>query len=256
MKNVLMLSLAVSILLFSSSVWSASTKEEVVALREQVEAMQKDLAEIKEMLKEGARAPAAPSGQPAFKEQTVSIGDSPVMGDENAPVTLIEYSDYQCPFCARHYREVMPVLKEQYIDTGKLRFIMRENPIESIHRHAASAAMAGLCAQDQGKYWEMHDLMFSNQQTLDPESLKGFAKELGLDAAQFDDCLDSKKNFGRVNEDIASGTALGVRGTPGFFLGLTDPADPNKADMKVFIRGAKPASEFQRAIDDLLATAE
>ena len=98
-------------------------------LRAQVEEMQKDLAEIKKLLKEGARAPRA-AGK-VFKEQVISIGSSPVKGSADATVTLIEYSDYQCPFCARHYRAVMPILQEEYIDTGKLKFVMREYPIPS-----------------------------------------------------------------------------------------------------------------------------
>ena len=257
MKMLVLTIAAVSALLLSQATWSASTKEEIVALKEQVAEMQKDVAEIKKLLEQGARAPAAaPAAQPPFKEQTVGIGDSPVKGDPKAPVTLIEYSDYQCPFCARHYRDVLPTLTSEYIDTGKLKFVMRENPIESIHRNAAGASMAGLCAKDQGKYWEMHDKMFDNQNSLDVDSLKKYAAELELDTAAFDECLDSKKYFKQVNADIASGAALGVRGTPGFFLGLTDPEDSSKVNLSVYIKGAQSLDNFRAAIDDLLKSAE
>ena len=127
MKNIVTTLVVTSILFFSLSAWSASTKEEVIELQAQVEAMQKDLAEIKTMLKDIKSAPAARAAAPAFKEQVINIGPSPVKGKANATVTLVEYSDYQCPFCARNYRDVMPTLVKEYVDTGKLKFVMFEN---------------------------------------------------------------------------------------------------------------------------------
>jgi protein-disulfide isomerase len=236
---------------------AASTKEEIKALSEQIEAMQKDLTEIKDMLKAGAGAGAAqPSGVAAFKEQTISVGDSPYKGAKDATVTLIEYSDYQCPYCARNYREVMPALVEEYVDTGKLKFVMRENPIPSLHRNAMSASLAALCAGDQGKYWEMHDIMFDNQKTLDVANLRDFAEKIGTNLEEFNECLDSKKYEKRVAEDIKSGSNMGVSGTPAFVLGLTDPNDPDKAILSVYIRGAQPLASFKQAIDGLLEEAE
>jgi protein-disulfide isomerase len=248
--------IAAGLLLLATSAWSASTKDEVIELRKQVEAlqegqaeMQKDLEEIKKLLREGARA--APT-QPGFKEQVVEIGPSPFKGDAAATVTLIEYSDYQCPFCSRHYRDVMPGLVSEYVDTGKLKYVMRENPIASIHPNATNASLAALCAHNQGKYWEMHNVMFDNQKELDVPNLKAFAAGIGLDSAEFDACLDSKKYEPWVNADLKSASELGVRGTPGFVLGLTDPADPGKAKMTMYIKGAQPLDSFKQAIDDLL----
>jgi len=256
MKNTHIAFIVASLLLFSFSAWSASTKEEVVELKAQVTEMQKDLAEIKKLLKEGARAPAQGAAAAPFKEQTISIGSSPFKGKIDATVTLVEFSDYQCPFCARNYQQVMPALEEEYVDTGKLKFVMRENPIPSIHRNAQNASLAALCADDQGKYWEMHNILFDNQRELDVENLKAFAVSIGLDAVSFNECLDSEKYAKRINDDIASGGKLGVRGTPGFFLGLTDPNDPDKAHMKIFIKGAQPLASFKREIDTLLESAE
>lgn len=241
-------------LIFSLSAWSDTTKQEVLQLQEQVEEIQNTLAEIKELLEEGARAPAAaPAG---FRPQTISIGNSPFKGKVDAPITMVEYSDYQCPFCARNYREVMPILQEEYIDTGKLKFVMRENPIESIHKNAAGASMAALCAGNQGKYWEMHNLLFENQKELGIDNLKTFAGTIGLDTETFNKCLDDKATAGQVRKDMASGAKLGMRGTPGFFIGLTDLSDPDKVELMVNIRGAQSADQFKGSIDDLLESVE
>ena len=241
-------------LLFSLSTWSDSTKEEVLQLRIQVTEIQKDLAEIKKLLEEGARAPAAKAA--GFRPQTISIGDSPIKGKVDAPITVVEYSDYQCPFCARSYRDVMPILQEEYIDTGKVRFVMRENPLPSIHKNAANASVAALCARDQGKYWEMHDLLFDNQKELGVDNLKSFAGTIGLDTATFNECLDSKKTEGQVRKDMASASKLGMAGTPGFFIGLTDLSDPDKVELSVYLKGAKPIDSFRVSIDDLLESVE
>ena len=247
--------ITMTILATSLPVYAASTKDEIKALSAQVEAMQKDLTEIKAMLKAGAGV-AKPSGVTAFKEQTISIGESPYKGAIDATVTLIEYSDYQCPYCARNYRDVMPALVAEYVDTGKLKFVMRENPIPSLHRNAMNASLAALCAGDQGKYWEMHDIMFDNQKTLDVANLRDYAGKIGTNVTEFNDCLNSKKHEKRIAEDIRSGTNMGVSGTPGFVLGLTDSNDPDKAMLTVYIKGAQPLASFKQAIDGLLAEAE
>jgi len=254
MKNTIIIFIATSLLLFSFPAWSASTKQEVQKLSEQVEAMQKDLAEIKKLIKEikSAPAPRAAAAAPAFKEQVVSIGPSPYKGKADATVTLMEFSDYQCPFCARNYREVMPTLVKDYIDTGKLKFVMREMPIPSLHRNAMNASLAALCAGDQDKYWEMHNVMFEKQRELDADNLKTMAGNIGLESASFNECLDDKKHQKQVNTDIALGARLGVRGTPGFVLGLTDPKDTGKANMSVYVKGAKSLDHFKAVIDSLL----
>ena len=256
MKKPLLACMAISLLFVSFSSWSDSTKQEIQALSAQVAAMQKDLAEIKTLIKEIKTAPAPRAAKPAFKEQIISIGSSPYKGKVDATVTLVEFSDYQCPFCARNYRDVMPTLVKEYVDTGKLKFVMRENPIPALHRNAMNASLAALCAGDQGKYWEMHNLLFDNQRELGVDNLKAFAGTIGLDTATFNECLDSEKYKEQINADIQSGKKLGISGTPGFVLGLTDPDDPDKALMSVFIKGAQSLDNFKAAIDELLESAE
>ena len=150
----------------------------------------------------------------------------------------------------------MPTLQEEYIDTGKVKFVMRENPLTNLHPQAMNASMAALCAGRQDKYWEMHDVLFANQRAMTDEDLKGYAADLRLDTAAFNECLDSKDTLGEVHQDMASGARLGVRGTPGFFIGLTDPEDPDKANLSVFIRGAQSIEQFRASIEDLLQTAQ
>lgn len=259
MKNIskILFASVLAMAFVAQPVWAASTKDELADIKATQASMQKDLEEIKKLLKEGARAPAAAPSQPGFKPSDVTLGDaSPVIGDAGATVTLIEFSDYQCPFCSRHYREVMPTLVADYVDSGQLKYIMRENPIQSIHKSAMGASQAALCANDQGKYWEMHNLMFDNQRQLDVDTLKAHAVTIGLDSASFDSCLDDKKYEKQVNDDLADGRGFGVRGTPAFVLGITDPDDPNKVHMSQFINGAQSLDNFKRTIDQLLEEAE
>jgi len=253
--------LCISLLALPLTASAASTKQEVMDLREEVsalkagqESMQKDLDEIKKLLQSGARG--APPAQPAFEPKVASVEGAPFMGKYDAPVTLMEFSDYQCPFCSRHYRETMPTLVKDYVETGKLRFVMRENPIQSIHSRAMPASLAALCANDQGKYWEMHNIMFEHQRELTDENLKSYAATIGLNTAEFDSCFDSKKYEKTVNDDLKDGRDLGIRGTPGFVVGLTDPKDPNTVNFTIFLNGAKPLAEFKDAIDSLLEPAK
>ena len=141
--------------------------------------------------------------------------DDPALGNASAAVTLIEFSDFQCPFCAR----VMPTLKrvqETYGD--RVRIVWKDFPLTSIHPQAFRAAESGQCAQEQGKFWEYHDRLFANQQALEPEFLKKYAADAGLDAAKFDACLDAAKYGERVQEQMGVGTRLGVSSTPTVFV--------------------------------------
>jgi len=249
--------MSLAVLLSSPVSWSASEdiqalQNEVSELKKGQEAMQKDLAEIKKLLKEGARAP----GGPAFKPQDVSVAGRPVKGDRSAPVTIITFSDYQCPFCKRHAEDTLPELVKKYVDTGKVKIVMEENPIESIHKYAMGASIAALCAGDQGKYWEMHDIMFTNNKNLGADELKGYAREIGLDSGAFDNCLDSEKHKDQVKEDLSTGRKLGVRGTPGFVFGLTDPKNPDTVKASDTVRGAQPADAFSEVIDKLLESSK
>jgi protein-disulfide isomerase len=185
----------------------------------------------------------------ANSKTTVRLAGNPLLGAPDAPLTLIEFSDYQCPYCRRFVENTLPALKHDYIETGKLRYTFRDLPLDRLHPQARKAAEAAHCAGDQRKYWEMHGLLFQNQQALQVESLKGYARHLSLDTAAFDDCLNRGRYAAEVQQDLDDATAAGVQGTPGFFLGKTQS---NDAIQGIFIRGAQPVTVFQEAIEGLL----
>jgi protein-disulfide isomerase len=144
----------------------------------------------------------------------------------------------------------LPQIEKEYIQTGKVRYVQRDFPIESIHKDAFKAAEAARCAGDQGKYWEMHDRLFANQQALGLKDLPQHAEALGLDASRFQQCVESGKYASAVRKDLADGQAAGVTGTPTFFLGLSDP---NSSTVKVLrtLIGAQSYGTFKEAIDSL-----
>jgi len=143
--------------------------------------------------------------------------DDPVKGDPNAPIIIIEFSDFQCPFCERFYTNTLPQIVSQYIDTGKAKLVFRDFPL-SFHPNAQPAAEAAECADEQGKFWEMHDKIFENQGSMSVESYKLWAEEIGLNTEQFNSCLDSGKYASEVQKDFSDGAAAGVSGTPTFFI--------------------------------------
>jgi protein-disulfide isomerase len=157
----------------------------------------------------------------------------PARGPDKAPVTIVEFSDFQCPYCGREYPVIERVMKEY---DGKVRLVFRHFPLD-FHPFAEKAAEAGACAQDQGKFWELHDKMFTNQTKLAVDDLKGYAKSLGMDATKFDKCLDSGEKKTLVEEDTKAGSAAGVNGTPAFFIN------------GVFINGAQPYEQIKQTID-------
>ncbi|MEH6608887.1 MAG: DsbA family protein [Halioglobus sp.] len=245
--------LSFTMLLGAQTSWAASDdiealQKDVAELKKGQEAMQKNLEEIKKLVQQGAR----PSGGSGFKPQDFSIAGTAVKGDRNATVTIVEFSDYQCPYCKRHAEGTMPELVKKYVDTGKAKIVMMENPIESIHKNAMGASQAALCAGAQGQYWEMHDIMFVNYKKLGVDELKGYAGEIGLETEDFNTCLDEKKYEDQVKANLSTARKLGVRGTPGFVVGLTDPKDPDKVKGSKYIKGAQGVDAFSEAIDELL----
>lgn len=170
----------------------------------------------------------------------------PSLGDPDAPITIEEWGDYQCTFCKRFHGSTLETLKERFIDTGQVRLVFMDFPLNG--RASVAAAAASHCAGDQGAYWEYHDTLYDNwagENTgwITPASLKGFAAELDLDAAEFAECVDSSKYRDRVLESYEYGQSKGVNSTPLFLISNGE---------KVFkINGAQPLGTFLRVIDDL-----
>lgn len=186
-----------------------------------------------------AQLPTAPS------QVKASADDDPVLGDANAPVEIIEFSDYQCPFCRKFWRETLPSIKSEYIDTGKVKFVYRDFPLDSIHPGATPAAEAAECVRESAgndeAYFEMHDKIFEEQDKggqgtvqFSSSNLKQWAKDIGYD---IDECLDSGKFKAEVQKDLRDAQAAGGRGTPYFVIN----GKP--------LSGAQPFSAFQQIIE-------
>jgi protein-disulfide isomerase len=256
--------LAASAGLLLAPAGEAQTPEELQALSKDVEAlkagqaaMQKELEEIKGLLRAARAAPAAPARPPGPEKSTavLSLAGGFVKGEETAKVTLLEFTDYQCPFCGRYFRQTWPELDKEYVQTGKVRYVVRDMPLEQIHPLALQAAEAADCAGEQGKFWAMHDRLFANQTALTRKDLTAHAEAVGLDAKAFAKCVDSAKNAVKVRTDAIDATRAGARGTPTFYVGLTEP---QRLELKAawVIRGAQPYAVFKQAIDALLASAQ
>ena len=185
-----------------------------------------------------------PTGETAPSTVTATVDDDAVLGDKKAKVTIIEFSDYECPFCGRHYTQTYPQLKKEYIDTGKVKLVFRDFPL-SFHQSAMPAAIAAECVKEKGgdaAYWKMHDKLFENQQALSKDNLKAYAKELGYDIGT---CLDTEKFKAEVQKDMADGQKAGCQGTPYFvIIGSDGKGTP--------LSGAQPFEAFKQIIDSKL----
>ncbi|MBI2173124.1 MAG: thioredoxin domain-containing protein [Candidatus Aenigmarchaeota archaeon] len=208
----------------------------------------------------GAVVAQQPSLQPQIGQEAavssriqVSLDDDPQLGDRNAKVMVIEFSDFQCPFCRRFYIQTLPQLEKDYIDTGKILFVYRDFPLDSIHPGARPAAAAAECADEQGKWKEYHDKIFDEQNKqgegtvqLGVDDLKKWASDIGLDTQQFNQCLDSNKYDAEVSKDFQDGVQAGVSGTPTFYIG-----SPQNGYIELV--GAQPYSIIKQVIDQELS---
>lgn len=221
-----------------------SVKSDITARNQQISSA---IEEVKKLA--ASRTPARPT-PPSPENVKVSVDDDPIKGDPKAPVTIVEFSDFQCPFCKRFYDQVLPSLEKEYITTGKVRLVFRDYPLE-FHKNALPAAIAANCAGEQGKYWEVHDFLFENPNKLDTASILSSTVELNLNHEKFEQCVNDKTKETEINKDFQEGQLYGVRGTPSFFIGKTED---NENEMTgVYIRGAQPFQVFKTEIDKLLA---
>lgn len=186
-------------------------------------------------------AAAAKSNSPVV-EGDLSDDDA-ILGDPDAPVTIVEFSDYQCPYCEKFWADTLPKIKSNYIDTGKVRLVYRDWPLSS-HARAIPAALASECVRDQlgdDGYYTMHDLIFENFGENSDDALLGFAQEAGADEAEYQECYDSQKFLDEIENDFNDGMEYGVNGTPGFFIN------------GFRVSGAQPYEVFEQVIEAELA---
>ncbi len=222
---------------------TAQLKQELDALKTRVDAQQKEIDTLKTQ-----RAGAA---LPSLDRIELKLDKAPMRGNAAARVVLVEVSDFECPFCARHVRQTAAQIEKDYVDSGKARHAFVNFPLAS-HRNAFKAAEAGLCAGDQGKFWEMHARMFASQTQLAPPLLPGLATAAGVNADLLRACLDGGRKRDQVSSDQVMSQRAGVTATPTFFVGILD-ARTGAFTVTERIIGAKQYGVFQQALDAALA---
>jgi len=236
----------------------AALRREVQSLKAQQQAMERDLQAIKSLLQglagQRAQAPDADS----FVNKSIKLDGEPTRGDAAAKITVVEVSDYHCPFCRRQTLQVLPKLMADYVNTGKIKYVFVDYPIAQLHPDAFKSHEAAACAGDQGKYWQMHDLLFTNSPARDAAQLTASANLIGVDTKKFEACLNGGNggtHAAAIRESVARMQQLGVDGTPLTLIGLTPaPGAPMKIVSSVY--GAKPYPEFKAAVDAALAQAK
>jgi protein-disulfide isomerase len=217
-------------------------------LQRQIQALQTQLEELKALL---LSRPAGPPGPPAVTGLVLPAGGA-TRGSAKSPLTIVEYTDFECPFCARYARESYPLLIREFVDAGRVRYVVRHLPLESIHPSARGAAQAAECARQQGKFWEMHDRLFANPQALSRADLERTADALGLTMPAFRQCVDSPGAAAAVSRDLDEALRAGITATPSFIIGTTQPDGSVKALRR--LSGAQPYPVFKAALEGLLAS--
>ena len=214
------------------------------------QAILQELREIRRVLEkieqQGQARPAQAPDTP--KTASVTIGkDTTMLGAPDAPVTVVEFTDYQCPFCKRFIQSTFPLLKRDFIDTGKVRWIVRDLPL-GFHPNANKAAQAAHCAGEQGKFWEMRDTLFRNNANLGIEQLPGYAREIGLDGDAFDACLSSDRHQAQIDQDSQEANRIRITGTPSFIIGKAT-GDTVSGQLVI---GAQATAVFTAAIQRII----
>jgi len=223
---------------------SASPQLDGGMTRQQGDAILRELRAIRQLLAK-QQTTKQPRKRPTRAK--IEVGNNPSLGKVDAPVTLVEFTDFQCPYCKRFHDTTFPKLREKYIDTGKLRYIAMDLPL-SFHQQALPAANAARCAAEQGKFWEMRKTLFKHSRTLGQKALLSYAERLSLDIDAFQKCQESNRHNSIIQQNIQTAHQAGFTGTPSFIIGKNMGSYVNGAALI----GAKPLAEFENHIQRLL----
>jgi protein-disulfide isomerase len=247
-----------SSLFFLCFVFSPSVGVSEGMSREQGDIILEELRQIRTLLERMPRRPGpmpqttgpqaiSPQDPAPKKTLILKVGEDSSLGRSDAPVIIVEFTDFQCPFCSRFQANTFPEIRRNFIDTGKVRFIKRDLPLAA-HPDALKAAQAGRCAGDQGKFWEMYDLLSANFSLLGPEAYAMHAKKLSLDPEAFKACVDSDRHLADIRTSVQEAAAAGIRSTPSFLIG-TVKGDTLEG---TWIKGAQPYAVFEKTIMEIL----
>ena len=232
---------------FGQSAEVQSLRIELEALKQRVAALQREVDTLKGQPRPaGAAAPSVP-----LDKVVLRLDRRTIRGSASAPITLVEVSDFECPFCGRHFKQTSQLIEKNYVETGKIRVAFVHFPIAS-HRNALKAAEAASCAADQGKFWQMHDRLFSNQAQLAAPQLPDHGSAVGLDGGRFRACLDKGTQTATVQNEMTMAQRAGVTATPTFFVGKLDPQTQTLNVIEKIV-GAKAFAAFQQSLDSALA---
>ncbi len=226
-----------------AQVASGGATQEPGLTRQQGEQILQELRQIRQLLERQQQQ--QPANPPA--KIKMNLEGSPMLGAKSAPITLVEFTDYQCPFCRQFHAQTFGELKKNYIDTGKVRFYSRDLPLDSMHPNAMRAAEAGRCAADQGQFWKLRDVMGNHPDKLDLESLLADAEFLKLDVTAFRVCVVAEKHKDEIEADLMEAMRIGADGTPAFVLGKST-AEGVDGDLLV---GAQPYNIFDLKLRSL-----
>lgn len=214
--------------------------------RQQADEILNELRQIRQLLeRQSPQAKPAQQQEPPARHASLNLEGVPMLGAKDAPLTIVEFTDYQCPFCRQFHLTTFVELKKNYIDTGKARFFSHDLPLD-FHSNALRAAQAARCANDQGKFWPMRDLMGAHPDKLELESLLGYAGELKMDVGALKTCVESEKYKNAVQTDVLEAMKIGAEGTPAFVIGKSTPEG---VDGTVMI-GALPYAIFEQKLRD------
>ena len=257
-------SFALTALLFTLALpcFAIDQAGEIEELKRGQETILKELQEIKNLiLSQKVPAPVPAQQQPPqqlkpsmdIRGLEFELYNGLMKGDQNAKLVVIEFTDYQCPYCGSYARETYPMIEKQYVNTGKIRYAVVDNPLP-FHTLAPKAAEAARCAKDQGKYWEMHEQIMADQGALD--NLPSYASKIRLNVKVFQDCLDTGKYAAAIKSDMNLASALRMVAVPGFVVAVVDQGNPGKLWGISSIQGALPFAIFQQLLDQALNEAQ
>jgi len=245
MKQFFRYAAAAALPLMLAAPLAAQAQNEPGITRQQADEILNELRQIRQLLEKQNRPTEAEPAKPARVK--LDLRNTPMLGSKDAPFTIVEFTDYQCPFCQRFHATAYGDLKKSYIDTGKVRFYSRDLPLDSLHPNATRAAEAARCANDQGKFWAIREIMSAHPDKLDLDSLVADAQQLTIDVPKFRSCVESEKYKNEVQADVLEAMKIGADGTPAFVIGKSTP---DGVDGELMV-GAQPFALFDMRLKAL-----
>ena len=246
MKNFLVYATLFAALPLAAQVGPGGANDQGGLTRQQGDQILQELRQIRQLLERQAKPAAPPQEEAPTRAKITDLSGVSMLGSKSAPLTIVEYTDYQCPFCQRFHVTAFAELKKAYIDSGKVRFYSKDTPLD-FHPNAMRAAMAARCAGEQGKFWELRDTMGANPNSLDMEHIVGFAGDLKMDTVALRACIESGKYKDPVQSDVLEAMKIGANGTPTFIVGKSVG---NGVDGELVV-GALPFQVFDAKLKEL-----